>query len=84
MSAADFLALSPLLMDGDLRLATTAFHGLSPSPYVADGGLPADLFERLEEALPRFPARKKSLEPLVWPWMNLTMPSESTTRRFSS
>src|SRR5262249_51323854 len=37
-----------------------------------EAGDQADLFERIERLLPRLPAQKTHLEPIVWPWHAFT------------
>ncbi len=51
-------------------MATVALNGLVGHAYHSVS--PPGLFEKLEAALPRFPTRKRTLEPLVWPWLTLT------------
>lgn len=63
-------ALQSKLDDQDLRVATVAFQAVSPA-YRQDT-TPSTLFEQIEAILPRFPAKKQRLEPLVWPWLELT------------
>lgn len=58
-------ALLPMLLDDDLRVAATALSRLQFAEH-------PHLFETLETALPRFPKSKKTLSPLVWPWLELT------------
>jgi hypothetical protein len=59
-------ALLPALEDVDLRVVTRALLALRG----ADKELgDSDLFERLERVLPRFPRGKRTLDPLVWPWL---------------
>ncbi len=55
------LALLPLLDDSDLRIARLA---LVTVPHTVP-----DLFERLERQLTRWPKKRQTLEPIVWPWM---------------
>ena len=62
-------ALLPALQDEDLRVAAVALRGANAPAYLSDAQSPPALFERLEAALPRFPARARQLEPLVWPWL---------------
>lgn len=63
-------ALLPMLLDDDLRVAATALSRLQFAEH-------PHLFETLETALPRFPKSKKTLSPLVWPWLEL--PAEQRT-----
>ena len=71
-------ALRFALQDADLRVAARAFQALSATGYYGqrpeDTG---DLFEHLERALPRFPARAQKLGPVVWPWMTVDAHQES-------
>jgi hypothetical protein len=59
--------LASALDDDDLRVAVRALQEFRLS-FVQDQ---ADLFERLERNLPRFPRQKQTLKPVVWPWMSL-------------
>jgi hypothetical protein len=64
-------ALWPLLLDDDLRVAAVALKAIILPPNLWTQSH-SSLFERLEEALPRFPEKPQALEPLVWPWLALT------------
>jgi hypothetical protein len=54
------------LEDADLRVATRALQAFQrgADPRVKK----ADLFERLEKLLPRYPDKPEKLKPAVWPW----------------
>jgi hypothetical protein len=58
--------LLPVLEDADLRVTARALqvfqHGADPRVKKAD------LFERLEKLLPRYPDNPEKLKPTVWPW----------------
>ena len=58
------VALLPALADPDLRVAAEALGALQYGAELAG----TDLFERLEQEIPRFPKKAASLEPLVWSW----------------
>ncbi len=62
------------LEDADLRVATRALTGFqrSADPRVKK----ADLFERLEKLLPRFPDKPEKLKEIVWPWTACTISKE--------
>jgi len=60
-------ALFSALEDADLRVVTLALGAMRG--YRVGG---TDMFERLERVLPRLPRRKRTLAPLVWPWLALT------------
>jgi hypothetical protein len=60
------LALLPAVGDRDLAVATLAVQSLRYA--VLEN---SDTFERLEENLARFPAKPKTLPPMVWEWMKL-------------
>ena len=63
-------ALIPALDDDDVRIAARAFMELR---HANPESVEADLFERLERNLLRFPRHKQALKPLVWPWMRLAV-----------
>ena len=65
------IALLPALDDEDLRVAATAIKLLGASTIQE-----TDLFERLERIIPNFPSKAKSLEPLVWDWMTISVDKE--------
>jgi hypothetical protein len=65
-------ALLPALEDVDLRVVARALRPLYG--YVDEALQETDLFERLEQVIPRFPRKQKFLEPIVWPW--LALPAE--------
>lgn len=60
------LALLPAVGDRDLAVATLAVQSLRYA--VLEN---SNTFERLEENLARFPAKPKTLPPMVWEWMKL-------------
>lgn len=60
------LALLPAVGDRDLAVAILAVQSLRYA--VLEN---SDTFERLEENLARFPAKPKTLPPMVWEWMKL-------------
>lgn len=63
-----------VLDDADLRVATRAFQALRQG---ADGRVQkADLFERLEKMVERYPAKPEKLKPAVWPWTSVTVSKE--------
>lgn len=64
-------ALLPALHDEDLRVAAVALRGVTTRSYRRHAPSPPDLFEQLEAALPRFPATLRTLDPLVWPWLDV-------------
>lgn len=66
------IALLPALDDEDLRVAATAIKVLNRSNIQE-----IDLFERLEGIIPNFPSKTKSLEPLVWDWMTISVGKET-------
>ncbi|MGK7872686.1 MAG: DUF5724 domain-containing protein [Xenococcaceae cyanobacterium] len=63
-------ALLPALEDEDLRIATRAVQAIY-NRSAAQELQKTDLFERLEQILPRFPEKPKKLQPLVWEWIIL-------------
>src|SRR5262249_29093534 len=71
------------LDDADLRVVTTAVEALTDEELCAlpPGTKPPDdgLFERVEKLLERLPESPTELEPLVWPWKQL-----STGRRLAA
>ena len=62
-------ALLPALEDGDLRVVARALQAFQCplSARIEE----SDLFERVEGVLARLPKRKKTLAPVLWPWMTL-------------
>jgi hypothetical protein len=62
------------LEDEDLRVTTRALLGFQrgADPRVKK----ADLFERLEKLLPRYPDKPEKLKPTVWPWTEYTISKE--------
>ncbi len=60
------LALLPAVGDRDLAVAAHAVQSLR---YAVPEN--SDTFERLEQNLGRFPAKAKTLPPMVWEWMKL-------------
>ncbi|HLK56092.1 MAG TPA: DUF5724 domain-containing protein, partial [Chthonomonadaceae bacterium] len=80
------LAVLPAMDDADLRVAWTVFeHVAYGYDYYNDNyeekcGVP-DLFERLERLLVRLPAKPKEQEPLIWPWLKITVERERVAGR---
>ncbi|MFN0066493.1 MAG: DUF5724 domain-containing protein [Limisphaerales bacterium] len=67
--------LLPALDDADLRVTTRAMKTFQ---HEADERLKsADLFERLERLLPRYPDKATKLKPIVWPWTAFNVSKES-------
>jgi hypothetical protein len=64
------LALIPAIEDEDLRVATKALSSLQ---HTAIEVKRSPLFERLEKVLIRFPEQPKTLTPLVWDWLKITL-----------
>ena len=62
------------LEDEDLRVTTRALLGFQrgADPRVKK----ADLFERLEKLLPRYPEKPEKLKPTVWPWTEYSISKE--------
>lgn len=62
------------LEDDDLRVATRALLGFQrgADPRVKK----ADLYERLEKLLPRYPDKPEKLKPTVWPWTQYAISKE--------
>ena len=80
-------AVHGTLEDEDLRLAMIAVEAVSSCEGYRDAEdlketqthRPADLFERLETVIERFPKKKQKLKALVWPWWNLTAERQEVT-----
>lgn len=70
-------ALLSALEDEDLRVVVRALSGLRR--HNDDKLGQTDLFERVERVIPRFPSRKKELEPIIWPWMKLSADRQMAT-----
>lgn len=67
--------LLPALEDADLRVTTRAMMTFQQE---ADERLKnADLFERLERLLPRYPDKATKLKPAVWPWTAFNVSKET-------
>jgi predicted DNA-binding WGR domain protein len=66
------------LEDDDLRLVMMTVCSLGHESYSdvelrkGETRRPADLFDRLEAVIDRFPKKKQNLKALVWPWWNMT------------
>jgi len=62
------------LEDEDLRVTTRALQGFQrgADPRV----MKADLFERLEKLLPRYPEKPEKLKSTVWPWTEFSISKE--------
>ena len=79
----DLDAVSPAIFqtleDEDLRLVMLGVCGPCSQSYRGqfdeprDLKRPKDLFDRLEAVADRFPKKKQTLKPLVWPWWKLTV-----------
>lgn len=62
-------ALLARLSDSDLRVATVSLRGIVA--WADREEMAPNLFERLEDVLPRFPAKTRALQSLFWPWLSL-------------
>lgn len=70
-------ALLSALEDEDLRVVARALTGLHRHNDESLGQ--TDLFERIEQIIPRFPSRTKELDPIVWPWIKLSANRQMAT-----
>ena len=72
------IALLPALADPDLRVAAEALGALQHTTELTN----TDLFERLEQEIPRFPKKPMTLDPLVWSWSVKSVSRETIVGAF--
>ena len=62
-------SLLPALSDPDLHVAVSAMQAFLVGAH--EKIVDMDLFERLEQLIPRLPAKDVDLKPVIWPWLTL-------------
>jgi HEAT repeat protein len=71
-------ALLSTLEDDDLRVVARALIGLRR--HWDENLGKTDFFEKIERVVTRIPVKKLALEPIVWPWIKLSIDRQAVTK----